>query len=279
MGEVVVDGVPVRFAVHGPADGPEVLLVHGSGAHRGWWYLVVPHLVAAGLRVVAVDLSGHGDSGHRAGYDADVWGAELLAVAGGRRPLLVAHSLGGRVALLTAAAHPDAFTGLVLVDTPLRPPPSYRAALAAGRLERRPREPRRHPDREDLVARFRLAPPQPHPPAEVMRTVAGHGVRERDGMWTWKHDQGGFPGLYGPGLLTAASALRLPLTYLHGARSALVDADEAEFVRALVPGGARVVAVAGGHHHLPLDRPAECAAVIVDAGRGQSTPRLANRQK
>jgi pimeloyl-ACP methyl ester carboxylesterase len=263
VGEVVVRGVPVRYAVDGPDGGPEMLLVHGSGAHRGWWYLVVPHLVAAGVRVVALDLSGHGDSGHRADYDAGVWGEELLAVAGQRRPLLVAHSLGGRVGVLTAAAHPDAFAGLVLVDTPLRPPPSYQAAAAAGRLQRRPREQRRHPDRDDLVARFRLAPPQPHPPAEVMRAVAERGVREVDGMWAWKHDAGGFPGLYGPDLLAAAATLRMPVSYVYGAESALVNPAEADFVQELVPGDVRVIPVAGGSHHLSLDRPAACAAAIL----------------
>lgn len=275
MGEVVVGGVPVRYAVDGPADWPPVLLVHGSGAHRGWWYLVVPHLVAAGLRVIALDLSGHGDSGHRDDYDAGVWGEELLAVAGPGRPLLVAHSLGGRLGVLTAAAHPAAFAGLVLIDTPLRPPPSYQAALAAGRLRRRPREQRRHADREELVARFRLAPPQPHPPGEVMRAVAERGVRELDGMWAWKHDQGGFPGLYGPELLAAAAGLRLPVSYVYGAESALVNADEAEFVRNLVPGEVPVVPVAGGRHHLSLDRPAECAAAVVAARCGIDGPRWA----
>jgi pimeloyl-ACP methyl ester carboxylesterase len=268
-GEVSVRGVPVRFVVvgHGERD---VLLVHGSGAHRWWWYLVTPRLVAAGLRVIALDLSGHGESGHRPHYDAEVWGAELLAVlaeAGSTRPLAVGHSLGGRLTVLTAGAHPDAFAGLVLLDTPLRPPPSYRAAVAAGRLER-PRRERRYPSRAEIVSRFRLVPTQPEPPAEVMRTLAEHGVRELAGEWTWRHDQGRMPAFYDPELLVAAGGLRLPLCYVYGGGSALVADDEAEFIRAHVPGEVRVVRVPDGHHHLALDHPAECAAAIIEsAGR------------
>jgi pimeloyl-ACP methyl ester carboxylesterase len=264
-GEVVVRGVPVRYAVAGWGE-RDVLLVHGSGAHRWWWHPLVPHLVAAGRRVISFDLSGHGDSGHRPEYDAEVWGEEVLAVlaaTGSARPLVVGHSLGGRLTLLTVAVHPDAFAGVVLLDTPLRPPPTYLAAVAAGRLQRTRRE-RRYPGRAEIMARFRLFPPQPDPPAEVLRTLAANGVREVDGMWTWKHDQGAFPAFYGPDLLAAAAAVRLPLTYVYGGSSALVDDDEARFVEAHVPGDVRVVRVEGGHHHLGLDRPAECAAAILE---------------
>jgi pimeloyl-ACP methyl ester carboxylesterase len=98
-----------------------------------------------------------------------------------------------------------------------------------------------------------------------MRTVAVHGVREVDGMWTWRHDQRGLPAFYGPELLAAAAELRVPLSYVYGACSALVDDDEAAFVRAHVPGDVRVVRIEGGHHHLSLDRPAECAAAILES--------------
>ncbi|PXW28781.1 UNVERIFIED_CONTAM: pimeloyl-ACP methyl ester carboxylesterase [Williamsia faeni] len=264
VGEVVVRGVPVRFSVVGRGD-RDVLLVHGSGAHRWWWYLLLPQLVAAGLRVISFDLSGHGDSGHRSEYGAEVWGEEILAVmaaTGSSRPVVVGHSLGGRLTLMTADAHPDAFAGLVLIDTPLRPPPSYRAAVAAGRRQRA-RQDRRYHSREEAMARFRLVPPQPHPAPEVMHTLAVNGVREVEGMWTWKYDQCVMPAFYGPELLAAAATVRIPLRYVYGACSALVTDNEADFVRAHVAGEVKVVRIADSFHHLSLDRPAECAAAII----------------
>ncbi|WP_020108172.1 alpha/beta fold hydrolase [Nocardia sp. 348MFTsu5.1] len=263
LGEVVVRGVPVRFSVVGRGD-RDVLLVHGSGAHRWWWHLLIPQLVAAGLRVTSFDLSGHGDSGHRSEYGAEVWGEEILAVmaaTGSSRPVVVGHSLGGRLTLITAGAHPDAFAALVLIDTPLRPPPSYRAAVAAGRGQRA-RQERRY-SREEAMARFRLVPPQPHPAAEVMHALAVNGVREVEGMWTWKHDQCMMPAFYGPELLAAAARVRIPLCYVYGGCSALVKDDEADFVRSHVAGEVKVVRIADGFHHLSLDRPTECAAAII----------------
>ena len=264
LGEVVVRGVPIRFSVAGRGD-RDVLLVHGSGAHRLWWHLLIPQLVASGLRVISVDLSGHGDSGHRSEYDGEVWGEEILAViwaTGSSRPLVVGHSLGGRLTLMTAGAHPDAFAGLVLIDTPLRPPPSYQAAVAAGRRQR-PRQERRYQSRDEIMARFRLVPPQPHPADEVMTALAANGVREVDGMWTWKHDQCVMPAFYGPELLAAAATVRIPLCYVYGANSSLVKDVEADFVRAHLPGEVNVVRIANGFHHLCLDQPAECADVII----------------
>ncbi len=63
--------------------GPIVLLVHGWGGRAGEWLDFVPPLRAAGLRVVAVDLPGHGRTG---GRDSDVLRMTLGAARTGHRP-------------------------------------------------------------------------------------------------------------------------------------------------------------------------------------------------
>jgi len=54
------DGVTVRVAESGDASAPTVLLVHGWGASMYMWRDWFAPLAAAGRRVVAVDLPGHG---------------------------------------------------------------------------------------------------------------------------------------------------------------------------------------------------------------------------
>ena len=70
-----------------------------------------PPRFAAEFRVLAVDLSGHGDSGHRDGYSLEQWTDEVMAVAeaGGidGRPVVIGHSMGGFVTIATAARHAD----------------------------------------------------------------------------------------------------------------------------------------------------------------------------
>jgi len=66
-GTVEVDGVAVHFLAWGKTDTRGLVFVHGGGAHAHWWTHVAARF-ARDFRVVAIDLSGHGDSGHREIY-------------------------------------------------------------------------------------------------------------------------------------------------------------------------------------------------------------------
>src|ERR1700733_9357068 len=77
----VVDGVPIAYRMWGDSrSGPGVGLVHG-GAGTSRWRRPTGPLLAIARRVVASDLSGHGDSGRRESYGFDAWAGEILAVA------------------------------------------------------------------------------------------------------------------------------------------------------------------------------------------------------
>ena len=115
-----------RLAVHtlscGPDDGVPVLFVHGNGASATFWeetMLALP----AGLRAIAPDLRGYGDT-EPLPVDAtlglgdmvddllamiDALGLAAFHVAG--------HSMGGGVAMKLAMARPAAVLSLTLVDT------------------------------------------------------------------------------------------------------------------------------------------------------------------
>ena len=113
-----VDGTPLRYDVSG--DGPPLVLLHGSVLSRAIWrglgYLAP---LAAEHTVIRVDVRGHGLSGtphDPAAYTQDVLVADLLAVLdaeGIGRAALLGYSLGARIALGTALAHPGRVTRLV----------------------------------------------------------------------------------------------------------------------------------------------------------------------
>jgi pimeloyl-ACP methyl ester carboxylesterase len=186
-GEVTVDAAMIRFRSWGPGGGPGIVLVHGGAAHARWWDHIGP-LLADGVRVVALDLSGHGDSDQREDYSVDLWAAEVLAVvaAGGieHDPVIVGHSMGGLVALRCAATYGAQLRGAVAVDSPVREfTPEDRAARdrqAFGPL-------RVYPSREDAIARFRTMPDQWTLPF-VKQHIAETSLREVDGGWSWKFD-------------------------------------------------------------------------------------------
>ena len=64
---VDVDGTAIAYRAYGDRGGRGLMLLHGGAAHARWWDHIAP-LLTADHRVVAVDLSGHGDSGRRGAY-------------------------------------------------------------------------------------------------------------------------------------------------------------------------------------------------------------------
>ena len=77
---VDVEGCPIHFHSWGDPENPGLVLVHGGAAHAHWWSFIAP-LLTHHYHVVALDLSGHGDSGRRETYPRDVWAREVIAVA------------------------------------------------------------------------------------------------------------------------------------------------------------------------------------------------------
>ena len=90
--------------------GPLVLLLHGFPEFWWSWRYHLPALAATGMRAVAVDLRGYGDSDKPPrGYDlwtlsGDVAG--LVRALGERQADLVGHDWGGILSWCTAALHP-----------------------------------------------------------------------------------------------------------------------------------------------------------------------------
>ncbi len=119
--------------------GRRVLIVHGFGEHHRRYDTLTGELTAAGHEVHRFDLRGHGESEGRRGHVDDFaeYRRDLLRVADHVAPDgpldLVAHSLGGLIALDTALHHPDRFASLALSDPFLAPSselPFYARPLA-----------------------------------------------------------------------------------------------------------------------------------------------------
>ena len=186
---VVVNQADIRYRFWGEAapDRPNLVLVHGGAAQSAWWDHIGP-LLANDRRVAALDLSGHGDSQRRAGYDLRTWAEEIMAVsdatAPGSRPTLVAHSMGGAPALCAASAFASRISGLILID-PL--PHDVTSAETHARTSAKFGRQKVHPTRSAAVQRFRIVPEQ-RTLDYVFAHIADNSVQEVDGGWMWKHD-------------------------------------------------------------------------------------------
>jgi pimeloyl-ACP methyl ester carboxylesterase len=116
------DGLSLRVAESGDASAPVVLLLHGWGASMYMWRAWFAPLAAAGRRVVAVDLPGHGVSDKPTDPGrytlASLVGAlrELIELCAMGAPDIVAQSMGGTMALELAVRRLTPVGRLVLVN-------------------------------------------------------------------------------------------------------------------------------------------------------------------
>jgi pimeloyl-ACP methyl ester carboxylesterase len=110
------DGGRIAYEVHG--EGPLIVCVPGMGDLRQVYRFTVPALVAAGYRVAAMDLRGHGDSSDGFDrYDDVAAGADILALIEhlGGPAIVIGNSMGAGAAVWAAAEEPARISGLVLV--------------------------------------------------------------------------------------------------------------------------------------------------------------------
>jgi pimeloyl-ACP methyl ester carboxylesterase len=121
--ELNVDGRKVYAATGGRAFDPAkpaVLLLHGAGMDHTVWQLPARWLAWHGHSVLAVDLPGHGRSEGPALASVPElaqWLGRLMDAAGIERAAIVGHSMGGAMALETAAALPERVTRIALLGT------------------------------------------------------------------------------------------------------------------------------------------------------------------
>lgn len=251
---VEVDRVPISYRRLGPQDAPTVLLVHGGAAHSGWWQRAAP-LLANDHQVVLVDLSGHGDSGHRASYSADLWAAELAAVMRATTvepAAVVGHSMGGLVGTAAAARTPELVSMVVLVDSrlPLRgqPPPTEPARIFGSDSE--------------ALDRFRLLPERTHADPERLRELARAGLVEVAAGWRWKFDPAARRRMTNDGVRANLAAVRCPVGYVYGAESDMGGLPSLTQLESWLGRPVPAEAVPNAFHHVPLDRPQLCAEAV-----------------
>lgn len=251
VGTVAVAGTPVSYRAFGPDVTRGIVLIHGGAAHARWWDHIAP-LLADSHRVVAIDLSGHGDSGRREKYALDGWADEVMAVAADAGitdpPIVVGHSMGGFVALRTAGLYGASLAGIVVIDSPVQDltpeEQAAREARAFGPL-------RVYPTRDAVLRAWRPIPAQATLPY-VRAHVAATSVRPVPGGWTWKFDPAVFSRLAAAPALLRHFDCRVALFH---AEHGIVPAQMTEVMYDKLGRRAPVIEIPAAGHHVLLDYP------------------------
>ena len=265
--------VHYRLYESAPESAPDLLLVHGGGAHCRWWDFIAGQLDTS-FRIASIDLPGMGDSGYLRSYGAAAHADSLAAVVehaglgqGGRPLIICGHSYGGIVTLSALRRHPDLATVVVIADSPIVPVGrGYRPQATPVRRVRL------HPRLEDILARFRLEPAQECHNAYILDYVARHSVKldEVDGEkgWRWKFDPNRYAGrqtdlYWEPNTKSWFDNLKCKIALIYGEKSMLMQPDVVKYQR---KEAARIQAtidvVPETHHHLFLEKPQEFAQIL-----------------
>ncbi len=103
--------------------GQPIILLHGIfGSSDNW--LTQARLLSANYHTYALDLRNHGQSPHDDDFNYTVMAADLLEFMEThslKDPVLIGHSMGGKVVMNFALAYPDKLQKLVVVDIAPKP--------------------------------------------------------------------------------------------------------------------------------------------------------------
>ena len=231
--------------VHGPADGPPVVLLHGgTGTGDYHWRMVVREL-SDRWRLVVPDLPGHGHSPLPADgrYDLEVLVAAVAEQLDALGPpvAVVGFSLGGHAALHLAARSPERFAALGLIGVSLFEHDGlgpWRALFDPERMEAE------HPLWARTLARHHAPQGGPEAWKDVVRRDAS--------------------GLHQPVPLERLDALACPRLLVRGDRDPALDPDHYAQLKAVWGEDVEEGVVPGGGHEVHMSRPRVTGPMLRD---------------
>jgi pimeloyl-ACP methyl ester carboxylesterase len=246
---------PTRFSVTVVGKGPDVLLVPGLTASRDVWDETVAAL--PGYRYHLLQVAGFAGEPARGNAEGALLEpiadeiARYIREARLDRPAIVGHSMGGTLAMLVAARHPDVAGKVMVVD--IMPQPAALVGFSAPGLRGLAdslREMGRSPGGRQLIASLAgmFGPPEnggrPNDPDVVARATYELAVAD---------------------LTPQLSRIRAPLTIVYATDSNVADpaALHAAFASAYAPKkDARLVPIDRSGHMVMRDRPERFRAAL-----------------
>jgi pimeloyl-ACP methyl ester carboxylesterase len=264
----VTHGLSLR-ALEWSSDGVPLLFLHGFGNDSHVWDAAAP-LVAPHYRTLALDQRGHGDSDcdSEMRYDHASMAGDVLAVCellDLERIVIVGHSMGGRVAMHFAGAHPERMAGLVIVDSG---PELDTRGTTRIRMESESAELVFNSVQEYERILIELYPAAP---VATMTALARHWLRERpDGRFEpkldpnfrrWRADGVSEDELRarmkadGEALWKALETIPCPTLVIRGAASDVLSAETADRMVDDVLQNGTLSVVARASHSVMLDNP------------------------
>ena len=247
-----VDNGDVTLALEVRGGGPRTLLfAHGWISGRRMWYDVADRLDPERFTAYLLDFRGAGLSDRPLeGHDLDGYASDLRTALNAVGPaVVIAHSMGGKVAQFVATERPTQLEKLVLVAPgpalAYAMNPKHRALAEAAFGSRR------------RIERFQRAAMVRDVPAEVMERIASDALLSQREAWFGWYDRGRTADF--AALLERIAA---PTIVVAGENDPLAPPSRVKRDVAERIAGALFVNLRRVGHNLPVEAPDEVAAII-----------------
>ena len=236
-----------------------LVFIHGRGANARWWDFIGPSF-ACDFNVIAVDLTGSGDSDHRQEYSLSIFTSEILACisdAGLRNPIIVGHSFGGVIARVIAYKFEKKIKGILLVDSDIF---SRQIIQYSGKKKKGIYVNERHyPSLDEAKRRFKLRPAQPVKNQFILDHLAETSVRKTLKGYRFKLDQRVFSKFKPEHSIPSGSQiirnLDIPVGVVYGEKSVFFPEKKIKLLKELFK-EEYLRAIPNSHHHVFIDEPA-----------------------
>ena len=253
---VEVEGAKIHYLSWGDTNKPGLFFIHGFSANAHWWDFIAPAFIED-YCVVAIDLSGSGDSDHRETYSQEMYANEIKAVCDEmdwESADFIAHSMGGSISLNATSIYPEIFKSLYLLDSIVILPPdkvrnysSNRSMIRADFI---------YEDEASAIESFRLIPPQPCRNEFLLNHIAINSYKQTEEGWLLKSDGKMMKTYQSKDLTETLMAIQCPIYIVYGLMSQIFTQeilDYTVYVGNIPP--ERVIGVPGTMHHLFVDDP------------------------
>lgn len=238
-------------------EGRPIVMLHGIfGSSDNW--LTPSRLLSDGFRTFAVDLRNHGRSPHDRVFDFPAMVNDVEGFIDAHNlvdPVVIGHSMGGKVAMNFALAHPEKLQKLIVVDIAPKPYNMENYVVLNGLNAVPITEVKSRQEADEALAAY-------VDEADTRQFLLKNLQRKADGGFEWK--------LNLPAITENILKMGLPLQYegtfdkpalfIRGARSNYIRDHDFERIRKIFPAAEFETLDAG--HWVPAEKPQEFAELV-----------------
>ena len=238
--------------------GQPIILLHGIfGSSDNW--LTQARMLSSNYRTYALDLRNHGQSPHDDVFDYPSMAEDILEFIDSNHvkdPVLIGHSMGGKVAMNFAVSHPEKLQKLIVVDIAPKPYNMKHYVILDGLKAIPINEITTRNEADSVLAGYVEE-------ADVRQFLLKNLQRKPEGGFKWKLNLDVIAAnINNIGLdLQVAGKFEKPTMFVKGARSKYVKETDLDRIQEVFPAAEMETLDTG--HWVPAEKPKEFVELVV----------------